>query len=89
MQLKRTTQRNIRFSELWVHRLACQTSSTYFFRITHAEGLNWQSFNIESRTHQEHSGCDRSVQRGTSAISSSWYLEEEDTTDFKDYRKGY
>ena len=43
----------------------------------------------EWRTHQEHSGCDRSVQRGTSAISSSWYLEEEDTTDFKDYRKGY
>ena len=25
----------------------------------------------------------------TSAISSSWYLEEEDTTDFMDYRKGY
>ena len=39
------------------------------------------------RTHQEHSGCDRSVQRGTSAINSSWYLEEEDTTDFEDYHK--
>ena len=25
----------------------------------------------------------------TSAISSSWYLEEDDATDFKDYRKGY
>ena len=41
----------------------------------------------EWRTHREHSCCDISVQRGTSAISSSWYLEEEDTTDFKDYRK--
>ena len=41
----------------------------------------------EWRTPQEYSNCDISVQRGTSAISSSWYLEEEDTTNFKDYRK--
>jgi hypothetical protein len=32
--------------------------STYFFRITHAEGKDWQSHNIEWRTHQEHSCCD-------------------------------
>ena len=25
----------------------------------------------------------------TSAISSSWYLEEGNTTDLEDYRKGY
>ena len=40
-------------------------------------------------TPQEHSGCDLSVQRGTSAISGSWYLEEENTMDLEDYRKGY
>ena len=72
-----------------MHGLVCRTSSTYFFRITHAEGEGLADSQCEWRTRHEHSGCDRSVQRGTSAISSSWYLEEEDTMDFKDYRKGY
>ena len=42
----------------------------------------------EWRTPQEYSDCDLLVQI-TSAKDGSWYLEEEDTTDFKDYRKGY
>ena len=29
MQLKRSTQRNIRFSELWMHRLVCRAKSTF------------------------------------------------------------
>ena len=45
-----------------MHRLVCRTSSTYFFRITHAERLNWQSHNIEWRTPQEYSDCDLLVQ---------------------------
>ena len=40
----------------------------------------------EWRTHEEHSGCDLLVQR-TSAIRSSWYLEEGNTMDLEDYRK--
>ena len=84
-QLKRTYD----FLSCGCINLVCQTSSTYFFQIIHAERWDWQIHNAEWRTHQEHSGCDPSVQRGTSAINSSWYLEEEDATDFKDYRKGY
>lgn len=41
-----------------------------------------------SRTRQEHSGGDLSIQQETSAINSSWYLEERNTTDRKDYCKG-
>ena len=69
--------------------LACRTSSTYFFRITHAEEEGLAESQYEWSTPQEHSSCDLSVQRGTSAKDGSWYLEEWYTTDLEDYRKGY
>ena len=71
-----------------MHGLVCRTNSTYFFRITHAEDEGLAESQYEWSTPQERPSCDLLVKR-TSAISSSWYLEEEDTTDFKDYRKGY
>ena len=69
-----------------MHGLACRTSSTYFFRITHAERLNWQSHNIEWRTHQRALYCDI---RFNEELLPYWFmvLEERYTTDLEDYRK--
>ena len=72
-----------------MHGLVCQTNSTYFFRINRAEEEGLAESQYEWSTPQEHSSCDLSVPRGTSSISSSWYLEEENTTDLEEYRKGY
>ena len=58
-----------------MHRLVCQTSSTYFFRITHAEEEGLADSQCEWRTPQERPGGDLLVKR-TSAKNGSWYLEE-------------
>ena len=50
-----------------MHGLVCRTSSTYFFRITHAEGEGLAESQYEWSTPQERPGCDLLVKR-TSAI---------------------
>ena len=71
-----------------MHGLVCRTSSTYFFRITHAEGEGLADSQCEWRTRQEHSGCDLSVQENF-CHKQFMVLEERYTTDLEDYRKGY
>ena len=50
-----------------MHGLACRTSSTYFFRITHAEEEGLAESQYEWSTPQERPGCDLLVKR-TSAM---------------------
>ena len=71
-----------------MHGLVCRTSSTYFFRITHAEGEGLADSQSEWRTRHEHSGCDLSVQENF-CHKQFMVLEERYTTDLEDYRKGY
>ena len=50
-----------------MHGLVCQTNSTYFFQITHAEEEGLVESQYEWSTPQERPGCDLLVKR-TSAI---------------------
>ena len=51
-----------------MHRLVCRASSTYFFRITHAEEEGLAESQYEWSTPQERPGCDLLVKRSSATV---------------------
>ena len=71
------------FPELWMHRLVCRAELNMFLPDNLCGKVELAESQYEWSTPQERPGCDLLVKR-TFAISSSWQLEEGNTTDLED-----